>query len=76
MARNSQHCSEFLEKIFKNECLHCVPAMAAKEQSHLTEVQLAQGNKELNCSKPQQASAFHTKVWSAASSLGLVFKLI
>lgn len=45
-----------------------------EEQSHFKEVQLAQGTKELNCSKPNQAS--DSSVWSAASSLDLVFKLI
>lgn len=77
MARNSQHCSEFLEK--KNLKMDvCIVLLLwwPEEQSHLKEVQLAQGTKELKCSKPKQASgssASHTKIWSVASSLGLVF---
>lgn len=50
-----------------------------EEQSPLKEVQLAQRPKELDCSKPKQASdssVCDTKLWSVASSLGMVYKLI
>lgn len=54
MARNSQHCSEFLEKKkFKNGCLHCAPALVARRAEPL------EGSAA--CSRDQRAKVLQTK---------------